>query len=125
MNSWTFSEFEELEYAVNKLNKSADPIGITVEDPRCGVHHLKLWLLQVINAMVDLETIPECINLATVTLVHKGSGKDPLDYRGIISYISDCQIIGITNIDEAGAILVRTRLSSCQSVWILQENIMC
>ena len=74
-------EHEELEYALNKfkLNQSADPIGITAEHLIYGGHHLELWLLQVINAMVDHKTIPECINLATVTPVYKGSVKHPLD----------------------------------------------
>ena len=38
------------------------------------------------NAIAHLESIPDSLNLAVITPVYKGSGKDPLDrgsYRGI------------------------------------------
>ena len=38
------------------------------------------------NSIIELETIPDHLNLAIVTPVYKGSGRDPLDqgsYRGI------------------------------------------
>ena len=44
------------------------------------------WLLQIMNAIAHLESIPDSLNLAVITPVYKGSGKDPLDrgsYRGI------------------------------------------
>ena len=106
-----------------KLKKSADPIGITAEHLIYGGHHLKLWLLQVINVMVDLETIPECINLATVTPVYKGSGKDPLDrgsYRGISVTSVIAKLLELLILMKFEPYLL---LSSCQSVWILQKNL--
>ena len=51
-----------------------------------GGQNLKLWLLQIMNAIAHLESIPDSLNLAVITPVYKGSGKDPLDrgsYRGI------------------------------------------
>ena len=79
---------EELENALKKLRlkKSADHSGITAEHLRYGGQNLKLWLLQIMNAIAHLESIPDSLNLAVITPVYKGSGKDPLDrgsYRGI------------------------------------------
>ena len=84
----TAFQLEEIENGLNKLKlkKSPDHSGITAEHLRYGGHSLKLWLLQAINAIVDLEAIPDYLNLAIMTPVYKGSGKDPLDrgsYRGI------------------------------------------
>ena len=44
---------EEIEHALNKLKlkKSPDHGGITAEHLKYGGHHLKLWLLQILNAM--------------------------------------------------------------------------
>ena len=79
---------EELENALKKLRlkKSADHSGITAEHLLYGGQNLKLWLLQIMNAIAHLESIPDSLNLAVITPVYKGSGKDPLDrgsYRGI------------------------------------------
>ena len=81
---------EEIEHALNKLKlkKSPEHGGITAEHLKYGGqdHHLKLWLLQILNAIIDLEFIPDVLNLAILTPVYKGSGKDPKkrgSYRGI------------------------------------------
>ena len=81
-------QFEEIEHALNKLKlkKAADHSGITSEHLKYGGHHLKLWLQQIMNAIVNLESIPEHLNLAILSPVYKGAGKDPLErgsYRGI------------------------------------------
>ena len=64
---------EEIEHALNKLKlkKSPDHGGITAEHLKYGGHHLKLWLLQILNAMIDLESIPDVLNLAILTPVYK------------------------------------------------------
>ena len=57
---------EEIEHTLNKLKlkKSPDHGGITAEHLKYGGHQLKLWLLQILNAMIDLESIPDVLNLA-------------------------------------------------------------
>ena len=47
---------------------------------------LKIWIQQVCNAIVELESVPNSLKLGIVTPIYKGGGKDPLDtnsYRGI------------------------------------------
>ena len=84
----TVFQLQEIDNALNKLKlkKTGDHSGITAEHLRYGGYSLKLWLLQVVNAIIEFEAIPDHLNLAIVTPVYKGSGKDPLDqgsYRGI------------------------------------------
>ena len=51
-----------------------------------GGHALKVWLLQIFNAIIQREEIPHTLNIAAISPVYKGGGKDPLErgsYRGI------------------------------------------
>ena len=51
-----------------------------------GGEVLKIWIQQVCNAVVELESVPDSLKLGIVTPIYKGGGKDPLDtnsYRGI------------------------------------------
>ena len=65
---------EEIEIALNKLKlkKSADHSGITAEHLKYGGQYLRMWLLQIMNAIFYFEKIPDHLNLATVTPVYKG-----------------------------------------------------
>ena len=38
---------------------------------------LSLWILQVANAIVEFECIPESLKLGIVTPIYKGGGRDP------------------------------------------------
>ena len=81
-------QLEEVDHGLGrlKLKKAADHSGISAEHLKYGGHLLRLWLVQILNAMVEFESIPESLNLATLTPVYKGGGKDPLErgsYRGI------------------------------------------
>ena len=79
---------EELEGVLKifKKRKSAGPDGVTAEHIRYGGESLKVWILQVFNAIIISEDIPSCFKCATIVPIYKGKGKDPLDpnsYRGI------------------------------------------
>ena len=44
------------------------------------------WLTCILNAIVDLEVLPDTLKSGIVVPIYKGSGKDPLlvnNYRGI------------------------------------------
>ena len=79
---------DELESAIRKLkpNREADLSSITSEHLKYGGHTLKVWLLKIFNAIIQQEAIPHTLNIAAISPVYKGGGKDPLDrgsYRGI------------------------------------------
>ena len=79
---------EEVAYAVNKLNsgKACGPDGISAEHLKLGGKPLHLWLLGIVNSIIDMEEIPLSFKLGSICPVYKGVGKDPLlptNYRGI------------------------------------------
>ena len=79
---------EETE-GVTKSLKSGKAGGLDhlqAEHLKFGGNSLVLWVQQVCNAIVELETIPDVLKLGVVDPIYKGNGRDPLDtnsYRGI------------------------------------------
>ena len=81
-------EIEEVESAVRHLKrrKSAGPDGLVAEHLQGGGRMLVKWLTRLLNAVVELEVIPDSLKSGLVIPIYKGSGKDPLcldSYRGI------------------------------------------
>ena len=79
---------EEIEGALRKLKsgKSAGHDLLQPEHLKHGGEFLKIWIQQVCNAVVELESMPNSLKQGIVTPIYKGGGKDPLDtnsYRGI------------------------------------------
>ena len=69
-----------------KSGKSAGHDLLQPEHLKHGGEALKIWIQQVCNAIVELESVPNSLKLGIVTPIYKGGGKDPLDtnsYRGI------------------------------------------
>ena len=79
---------EEVESVLRTLKKrkSPGPDNVFGEHLLYGGPVVVAWLLQIFNAILDLESIPPCLKTATIIPIYKGKGKDPLDtnsYRGI------------------------------------------
>ena len=79
---------EEVENALKtlKLGKSTGPDGLSPEHIVYGGKLLVLWLKKIINRIVSLEEVPNCLKKGIVVPVYKRQGKDPLllnSYRGI------------------------------------------
>ena len=79
---------DEVVCAVKKLEpgKACGPEGISAEHLKWGGDSLYLWLLGIVNAILEMEEIPSSFKLGSICPVYKGGGKDPLlanNYRGI------------------------------------------
>ena len=79
---------EELDCVLKKLKsgKAAGHDGVQAEHLQYGGPILRGWILQICNAIIELECIPDCLKTGIITPVYKGGGKDPLDtnsYRGV------------------------------------------
>ena len=69
-----------------KLGKAAGHDGLRAEHLKYGRPMLRDWILQVCNAIVDVESVPNSLKTGIITPVYKGCGKGPLDtnsYRGV------------------------------------------
>lgn len=69
-----------------KSGKACGPDGIIAEHLKWGGETLPLWLLGVINSVIEMEEIPPIFKLGSLFPVYKGGGRDPLlttNYRGI------------------------------------------
>ena len=62
-----------------KLGKAAGHDGLQAEHIKYGGLILRNWILQICNAIVELECVPASLKIGIITLVYKGGGKDPLD----------------------------------------------
>ena len=79
---------EEVSRAVSKLKekKAPGPDGLLAEHLKAGGEAMVIWLMKILNATVELESLPEVLKRGVVVPVYKGGGKDPLkidSYRGI------------------------------------------
>ena len=79
---------EEVKCAIMKLKsrKSCGPDGLSAEHLKWGGDSLHLWLLGIVNSIIDFEEIPSLFKLGSICPIYKGGGKDPLlinNYRGI------------------------------------------
>ena len=69
-----------------KLGKAAGHDGVQAEHLKCGGLILRDWILQICNAITELEHVPDSLKIGIITPLYKGGGKDPLDthsYRGV------------------------------------------
>ena len=79
---------DEVKAAINKLKcgKAAGMDGLGAEHLKHAGESLVIWLRNIMNALIDLEMIPDFLKQDAVVPVYKGGGKDPLlmdSYRGI------------------------------------------
>ena len=79
---------DEVARAVRELKrkKSSGPDGPLVEHLKAGGDAVVIWLRNILNAVVELEGIPEVRKRGMVVPVYEGGGRDPLktdSYRGI------------------------------------------
>ena len=69
-----------------KEGKSAGLNGLQGEHLKFGGNAVVVWLKEVLNAIIELEVVPEVLKMGAIVLVYKGGGKDPLrmdSYHGI------------------------------------------
>ena len=115
---------EETEGVIKNLIMKSGKAGgldhLQAEHLKFGGNSLVLWVQQVCNAAVELETIPDVLKLGVVNPVYKGNGRDPLDtnsYRGItlssvLSTILELLLLGrFRAILSAPEFPTRTRLA--------------
>ena len=82
---------EEIDYVLHNLKPGKVPEHdqIQPEHMKYGAKALSIWIKQVSNTIIELESIPRSLKLGIVTPLYKGGGKDPLDtksYHGITSH---------------------------------------
>ena len=69
-----------------KPGKSAGHDQVQPEHLKYGCTVLSLWIKQMVNAIIEFESVPVSLKLGIITPLYKGGGKDPLEtnsYRGI------------------------------------------
>ena len=69
-----------------KNRKAAGPDGLMAEHLKLGGESVVIWLMNILNAVIELEVVPDVLKRGVVVPEYKGGGKDPLkadSYRGI------------------------------------------
>ena len=62
-----------------KLKKASGPDDLTTEHLRYGGQVIVVWLMEILNAIIELEQIPATLKQGITIPVYKGGGEDPLD----------------------------------------------
>ena len=70
---------EEVEAVVRHLRKRKSPgsDGFVAEDLQGGGGTVVRWLTCILNAVIELEAVPDALKSGMVVPVYKGLGKDP------------------------------------------------
>lgn len=61
-----------------KKRKASWPDGLLAKHLMTGGEAVNIWLRNILNAVVDLEVIPEVLKRGFVVPMYKAVGKDPL-----------------------------------------------
>ena len=71
---------EDISRAINKLKskKAPGPDGLMAEHLKARGEAIVIWLMRVLNAVVELEAIPGLLKRGVTVPIYKGGGKDPL-----------------------------------------------
>ena len=71
---------EKVARAVARLKgrKAPGPDGLMAEHLKGGGDAMVIWLLRILNAVVELEVVPDVLKEGFIVPVYKGGGKDPL-----------------------------------------------
>ena len=100
-----------------KMRKAWGPDGLFAEHLKFGGQAVLIWLLKILNSIIELKAIPDIFKCGSITPVYKGSGKDPLDksnYRGITVASVLAKVLEFL-ILETEHCTVRGWCSSCKS----------
>ena len=78
----------EIQSALVKLKnkKAGGPDGLTSEYLKEGGGSVVIWMTRILNAVRELEAVPDCLKCGIIIPVYKGGGKDALkvdSYRGV------------------------------------------
>ena len=71
---------DEVSRAVSKLKKkkASGPDGLLAEHLKAGGEAVVIWLMNILNATVELESVPTVLKRGVVVPVYKEGGKDPM-----------------------------------------------
>ena len=117
---------KEVSGAVSRLKgkKAPGPDGVMAEHLKFGGEVFVIWLMRILNAVIELEAIPEVLKRGVVVPVYKGGGMDPMrrdSYRGI-TLISGP---GIPNAGEARFCVRGSRPTACQPIGLQKGCVLC
>ena len=98
---------------VTKAVKKPGPDGLLAEHLKVGDEAVNIWLRNILNAVVELEDIPEVPKRGVIVPVYKAGGTDPLcidSYRDITLTSMVAKVLEFLLLDRLESIFVDTGL---------------
>ena len=89
------------------------------EHLKAGGEAVVIWLKNILNATVKLESVPTVLKRGVVVPVYKGGGKDPMkvdSYRGITLTSMISKVLEFLPLDQLKLVLYRGWPTTHQSV---------
>ena len=114
---------DEASRAVSKLKKkkAPGPDGLLAEHLKAGREAVVIWLTNILNAIVELESVPTILKRGIVVPVYKGGGKDPMkidSYRGITLTSMVAKVLEFLLLEWLELVFLEAGLPHNQSVCI-------
>ncbi len=107
-----------------KTRKAAGPDGLTAEHLKDGGDAAVIWLMNILNAVVKLEEVPEILKKGVVVPVYKWGGKDPLkvdSYRGVTQRLQ--MVFLMADLPHVNQTAYRKSVSCAVAIFATQEVI--
>ena len=106
---------EEVAGAVRKLKgkKAPGPDGLMAEHLKAGGEAVVIWLMRTLNAITELEEIPDVLKRGIIVPVYKAGGRDPLktdSYRGITLTSMISKVLEFLVLDRLESVFVSAGL---------------
>ena len=106
---------DEVSRAVARLKKrkAPGPDGLMAEHLKGGGEGVVIWLMKILNATVELESMPMVLKKGVVMSVYKGGGKDLMktdSYRGITLTSMVAKVLEFLLLDRLESIFMEAGL---------------
>ena len=101
----------EIQSALVKLKnkKAGGPDGLTSEYLKEGGGSVVIWMMRILNAVRELEAVPDCLKCGIIIPVYKGGGKDALkvdSYRSVTLSSAIAKVLELVILERMMPILI-------------------
>ena len=111
-----------------KKRKAPGPDGLMAEHLKRGGQIVVIWLMKILNAIVELESVPMVFKKGVEVPIYKGGGKDPMktdSYRVITHTSMVAKVLKFLLLQRLESIFLEAGLPHIKLTRLLTEGVSC